>query len=110
MAQRDDMIRLQHMLDHAQEAVEMATGKQRKDLDSNRQFSLAITRLVEIIGEAAAGVSTQGQQQFPSIPWREIISMRNRLIHGYDAVDHDILWDIIQYDLPDLIISLKNPL
>lgn len=86
----------------------MASGKKREDLGSDLQFSLAVTRLVEIIGEAAAHVSKEGQQRSPGIPWQEVIGLRNRLIHGYDAVDYDILWDIIQYDLPDLITALKN--
>ena len=95
------------MLDHAREAVDMASSRQRIDLEADRTFSLAVTRLVEIIGEAAARVSDQRQQEIPSIPWREVVGMRNRLIHGYDAVDRDILWDIIQYDLPELITALQ---
>ena len=56
MTRRDDSMRLRHMLDHAVEAVEMAAGKDRQDLKADRQFHLAMTRLVEIVGEAAVHV------------------------------------------------------
>lgn len=69
---------------------------------------MALTRLVEIIGEAAARVSTQTREQYPDIPWIEMTGLRNRLIHGYDAVDLDILWDILMEDLPPLIQRLRS--
>jgi len=68
---------------------------------------LALTRLVEIIGEAAERVSAQTREQYPDMPWIEMIGLRNRLIHGYDAVDLDILWDILKEDLPPLIQRLR---
>jgi uncharacterized protein with HEPN domain len=107
MTRHDDLTRLRHMLDHAVEAVEMATGRRPEDLESDRQFCLAMTRLVEIIGEAAARVSAEGQRKWPAIPWAEVVGLRNRLIHGYDAVDLDILWTIVQDDLPALIVELR---
>ncbi|MGH9395637.1 MAG: HepT-like ribonuclease domain-containing protein, partial [Terriglobia bacterium] len=99
-------IYLRHMLLHAREAVEMARGRKRTDLDHDRQFNLALTRLLEIIGEAANRVPEE--ERIPEIPWPQIVSLRNRLIHGYDEVDFDILWQIITYDLPQLIEVLER--
>jgi len=96
------------MLDHAREAVEMSCHKKRSDLDSDRKLNLALVRLVEVVGEAAARISKDVQNQHPAIRWAEIISLRNRLIHGYDSVDLDILWTIIQSDLPELILQLEE--
>ena len=79
----------------------------REKLATDRKLELALTRLVEIIGEAAGRVSAQTREQYPDIPWIEMIGLRNRLIHGYDAVDLDILWDILKEDLPSLIQRLK---
>lgn len=110
MSRHEDAIRLGHMLDHAVEAVEMCAGKSRADLDTNRQLNLALVRLIEVIGEAANRVSKAGQDQHASIPWRQIISMRNRIVHGYDSVDFDILWAVIRDDLPPLIVTLKSAL
>ena len=91
MPKHEDIVPLQHMLDHAREAVNMIAGKKRADLGRERMLELALIRLIEIIGEAAARVSTKGRIRYPSIPWREVIGMRNRLVHGYDSVDLDVL-------------------
>jgi len=69
-------------------------------------LELALIRLVEIVGEASAKVSSEAQMKYPMIPWPQVIGMRNRLIHGYDSVDLDILWDTIELDLPPLISEL----
>jgi uncharacterized protein with HEPN domain len=108
MTQHDDKVKLQHMLDHANEAVSLVSGKEKTDLQKNRLLELALTRLIEIIGEAAAKVNPGIQAKYPSIPWPQIIGMRNRLIHGYDTVDLDILWDTIEIDLPPLISELEK--
>jgi uncharacterized protein with HEPN domain len=110
MTRHDDTTRLRHMLDHALEAVDMARGQEPEELKKNRMLQLALVHLVEIIGEAAARVSPEGQNQNPSIPWRQAKGMRNRLIHGYDTIDLDILWDTIQEDLPPLIEQLRQAL
>jgi uncharacterized protein with HEPN domain len=94
------------MLDHAREAVALVQGKRRVDLDSDRLLNLALVRLLEIIGEAANRIPEQAR--YPQIPWPQIVSLRNRLIHGYDSVDFDILWQIVTEDLPPLIASLEG--
>ncbi len=96
------------MLDHAREAVEMAKGKTRSDLDRDRQLNLALVRLLEIVGEAAARTPKEECARYSSVPWNEIVSLRNRLIHGYDSVDFDILWQIVTRDLPPLIARLEK--
>ncbi len=108
MSQHDDGTRMGQMLDHAREAVQMAQGCSRAGLDSDRKLELSLTRLVEIVGEAAKRVSTDRRAAVPQIPWKEIVGMRNRLTHGYDAVDLDILWNVIQDDLPPLIDQLQT--
>jgi uncharacterized protein with HEPN domain len=108
MTRHDDATRLRHMLDYAVEATEMAQGRRRQDLEIDRQFRLALTHLVQIVGEAAAHVSPEAQDRWKGIPWRSIVGLRNRLIHGYDDVDLDILWTIVQDDLPPLIAELRH--
>jgi uncharacterized protein with HEPN domain len=53
-------------------------------------------------------VSSETQAKYPSIPWPQVIGMRNRLIHGYDSVDLDVLWDIIEVDLLPLIAEIEK--
>lgn len=108
MSQHEQRVRLMHMRDHAVEAVEMVQGMRRKELDTNRGLNLALVRLIEIVGEAANRISPEIQKKCTSIPWAQIVGLRNRLIHGYDEVDFDILWRIIQDDLPSLIMELDR--
>jgi uncharacterized protein with HEPN domain len=103
-----DTVRLRHMLDHAREAVSLAQSKTRSDLDQDRLLQLALVRLIEIVGEAASRVTRETQSQYPQILWPQVIGMRNRLVHGYDSVDYNILWQTIERDLPSLITNLQQ--
>jgi uncharacterized protein with HEPN domain len=96
------------MFDHAREAVALIQNRSRSDLDTDRMLSLALVRLAEIVGEAAARVSRPRRKRHPEILWSQIISLRNRLIHGYDVIDFDILWQILTVDLPALIAMLEK--
>lgn len=108
MSRRDDQVSLVDMLIYAREAVAMAGQTSLKDLEKDRVMQLAMQKLVEIIGEAANRVSEEVQQGHPGIPWPQIIGMRNRLVHGYDDVNLDILWKIVETDLPPLIQQLED--
>ena len=106
MSRHDDRVSLRQMLDHARKARAMSQGRSRAELDSDDMLQLALIRLVEVIGEAAWRVGKPTRQRHPEIPWADIVSMRNRLIHGYDVVDLDLLWETVIGDLPPLIDSL----
>jgi uncharacterized protein with HEPN domain len=67
-----------------------------------------VLRALEVIGEAASRVSQPMRDQHPSIPWSQIVAFRNRLIHGYNAVDPDRLWQILISDVPLLIANLQR--
>jgi uncharacterized protein with HEPN domain len=107
MSQREGSIRLKHMLDHSREAVDSIAGKSRADLDTDRQLNLALVRLLEIVGEAASRTTEDERRLCPTLPWGQIVGLRNRLIHGYDAVDFDVLWQVVRDDLPRLIAELE---
>lgn len=110
MSRHKDNIRLRHMLDHATEAMEMVQDQTYESLEEDRMLELALVRLIEIIGEAAARVSEDTRNRFNQIPWLQITGMRNRLIHGYDQVDLQVLWDTIMDDLPPLVRQLEEAL
>jgi uncharacterized protein with HEPN domain len=105
---RRDILPVHQMLDYAREAVTILQDKQRADLENDRLLDLALTRLLEIIGEAANRVPEEIHEAHPEIAWGQIISLRNRLIHGYDSIDFDILWTIVKNDLPELIENLEK--
>lgn len=67
----------------------------------------AALRNLELIGEAATDVPNSVRSAHPQIPWRVLITTRNRLIHGYLGLDDDVLWSIIQSDVPALLIELR---
>ena len=86
----------------------MVQGKTREDLDRDRKLNLSLVRLLEIVGEAANRIPKEERSTYPDIPWSEIVGLRNRLIHGYDEVDFDILWQIVTQDLPPLAQALQQ--
>ena len=108
MSEDEDFVRLRHMLDHARDAVSLVHGKRQSDLEEARVLQLALVRLIEIVGEAASRVSKRTQAEHAQIAWAQIIGMRNRLIHGYDFVDTEILWQTVQEDLPELVRTLER--
>ncbi len=108
MSRHNPMVSLRHMLDHAREAVEFARGRKREDLDTDRQFYLALVQLLEIIGEAARRVPQGMRTQWSSIPWTKAMGVRDRLIHGYDTIGRNFLWQAVTEDLPPLIAELEK--
>ncbi len=108
MSSHESSVRFRHMLDHAREAVSMAAGKSRDDIHNDRMLNLALVRLLEIVGEAASRTPLDERARYGNLPWGQIVGLRNRLIHGYDSVDLDILWQIVNHDLPPLILGLEQ--
>ena len=102
-----DRIRFKHMLDSATAILDFIDGKTRKHLNNDRMFSNAVIRELEILGEAANHISKTTQKSFPELPWKQLIAMRNTLIHAYFEVDYDIIWETVNNDLPPLYLQLQ---
>lgn len=103
----DDVIRLRHMSEAAEAALRFCRGRTRADVESDDMLRFALTRAVEIIGEAANKVSAEARAQIPGIAWPAIVGMRNRLVHAYFDVDSQILWTTVEERLPSLLAELK---
>ena len=103
----DDRVRVKHMIDAAESIARFIEGRVRADLDKDLLLQFAVLRAVEIIGEAAARVSAETQSNVPQIPWRTIIAMRNRLIHGYFEIDTEIVWKTVTEEIPAIVPVLK---
>lgn len=104
----DDATRLRHMIEAAEAASQLVAGRHRGDLDADLALRLALARAIEIIGEAASRVSADLRSATPSIPWKSIVSTRNRLVHAYFDIDLDFLWETAIHELPPLLLSLQS--
>ena len=103
-----DSIRMRHMLDAAHSALSFVQGRMRGDLDQDEMLVFALTKAVEIVGEAASQVSPTTRDELPTIPWTDIVGMRNRLVHVYFNVDLDVLWQTVEEDLPMLTELIES--
>src|SRR5215211_855003 len=108
MTQHDDDLRLRHMLDHGREALGLVRNIDKAAFQQDRLLQLGIVRLLEIVGEAASRTEVATRDQYPSIPWRRIIGLRNRLVHAYDMIDLGIVWSIVARDLPRLVEEFEK--
>lgn len=95
------------MADAAESALRFCQGRTRADLDTDDMLRFALTRAVEIIGEAANTVSNETRAQTSGIAWPAIVGMRNRLVHAYFDVDSEILWTTVRERLPSLLRELN---
>jgi uncharacterized protein with HEPN domain len=95
------------MLEAANDAILICTGKTRGNLDAEITTRLSIVRCIEIIGEAASRVSPEGKAEFTGVPWNKIVNMRNRLVHAYHEINIDTVWNTVVEDLPNLVGELE---
>ncbi len=105
---RNNEVCVRHILDAAREAVGFADGRSRADLDTDRQLNLSLVRLLEVIGEAARGISREFREAHPEVAWKKMIGIRDRLIHGYFDINLDVVWQTVTEDLPPLIAQIEK--
>ena len=96
------------IMEAARLALDYVEGKTREEFFDDLQCQDAVIRRLEIIGEAANRISEEIKAMFPHLPWFEMRGMRNVMIHDYDDVDMDIVWETVQNDLPKLISALEK--
>ena len=110
MSQKNDRVYIQHMIDNSNKAINFIKDINRKDFDNDEKLRLALTHLLQIIGEAARRISPEFRSNHPQIPWKEIVGMRSKVVHDYLNVDEDIVWQTIKNDLPPLVLELEKML
>jgi len=104
----DDVIRVRHMVEAAQSALDFANGRARIDLDSDRMLLMAIVKAVEIVGEAAVHITAATKAEIPDVPWSSVIGMRHRLTHAYFDIDQAVVWATVEQDLEPLVARLSQ--
>jgi uncharacterized protein with HEPN domain len=105
---KDDSVYIGHMLDLMRKAVERARAKGKDAYDADEDLRIVLAHLVQMIGEAANRVSVAGRVAHSTIPWKQVIGVRHRIVHDYMEVDYDIIWEIVSHDFPPLIPLLAS--
>lgn len=101
-------ILLEDMREHANHALDYIAGLDAEAFSQARVMVHAATRAAEVVGEAASQISLPVRQAHPSIPWRQIVDMRNKLIHGYRSLQPKILYETIHDYFPPLIVEIER--
>jgi uncharacterized protein with HEPN domain len=83
-------------------------GRTWETFVADQQCQDAVVRRLEVLGEAARRVSAAGRAALPGLPWRQVVGMRNRVIHEYDRVDLAVVWETVRRDLPPLITAIEG--
>lgn len=99
---KGDLARLQHIQEAILEIEKYRQNRNFIDFTSDSMFRFACIKQLEIIGEASNHISDETQQEFLDIQWAQIVGMRNIFIHEYFGVDINIVWEIIEFDIPEL--------
>ena len=105
-----DRERLIDMLEYASEAAEMLGSSDVQAVEADRRTLLALSCAIQVIGEAANGVSPETRASLPEVPWPKVIGMRHRLVHGYRTRSTETIVETVRDDLPGLIGQLEDAL
>lgn len=105
---RPDRVLLLDMLVAARDAVSFLGDCSYEEFLNDRMRQMAVVKAVEVVGEAAARVSDVFRAAKPTLPWRQIIGMRHRLVHDYFGIDVEQIWQTVKDDLPGLIVILDR--
>jgi uncharacterized protein with HEPN domain len=99
---RDPRVYLDDILDAMNKAEMFVAGMSYEQVENDLRTHYAITRALEIVGEATRRLADSFREQYPDVPWRDMAGMRDRIIHGYDNVKLRIVWDVVKQDIPQV--------
>lgn len=93
---------VEDILDAMNKAVSLLEGVSYSQFEADFRINFAVVRALEIIGEAAKRLADELRRGYADIPWKGMAGMRDRIIHGYDNVDLQIVWDVVIRDIPEI--------
>jgi uncharacterized protein with HEPN domain len=106
MSKHDPRVTLNQIADYARYAQDLCRGTSLDALLQDRRNVLAFERIMELLGEAVKRLPTELRDRYPAVPWKLVVGMRDRVSHGYDAIDYQTLWDTAQHDVPRLLATV----
>jgi uncharacterized protein with HEPN domain len=103
-----DEIRLRHILDAIIFIEKFSAGKSKQDLYTDYMYRFSVERQLEIIGEAANNLSPAIILHYADVPWQQIISFRNFIVHEYFGLDLELVWNVIDIHVPVFKVQVEN--
>lgn len=104
---KDNLVYVDDILSAIKKINKFCKDIEKEDFMKNELLMDAVVRNLEIMGEASSKLTASFRERYKAVEWRKIIGMRNRIIHAYDTVNFEIVWDVVQEDLPALKKKLK---
>jgi uncharacterized protein with HEPN domain len=105
---RDDRLTVEQMLDAVRRIRAIIRGQSRAAFEADEVRQLALLHLIQMLGQAASRTTAAFRDAHPELPWAQIIGMRNRIVHGYDHVDPDIVWRVATEDVEPVLAVLER--
>src|SRR5690349_353473 len=99
-ARRDWRLLVEDIIEYASDLLDATAGMEYDDFLANRIVQLAVSRCLEVMGEAARHVPPEVQVRYPDVQWRLMNDMRNVLIHAYTTIDTKIVWNVVTNEVP----------
>jgi uncharacterized protein with HEPN domain len=99
---------LQDIVDHAEKAMRFVRGVSFDDFCDNEEKVFAVVKMLEIVGEAARHLPKSVRDKYASIPWKQVVGMRDKMTHEYFSVDLEVVWRTVHEDLPPLRDTAKK--
>jgi len=108
MSKHDPKVTLFQIADHARRAQELCTQNTLPEILTDWQKRAAFERIMEVLGEAVKRLPTELTARYPAVDWRGIAGMRDRVSHGYDAIDYNVLWTAVESRVPELLVTIAR--
>lgn len=103
-----DLAYIRHMLLNATKITSRTEGLNKAAFDANEDLQIIFSHLIQTMGESARRVSPEFRANYPSLPWKEMSGIRNKIVHDYLDVDMDVLWEVVTRDVLPLIEALRK--
>ena len=110
MSSHSERVYLGDMLDYARKAHGKVAGLSIEQWKADENLTITVYYFIQTVGEAASRLPESTRDSLPHLPWREMIALRHRLVHGYGTVKAERIWEIATRDLPPLIAALEQHL